>query len=132
MGGFSPVKRPHFNDYHHGDTERSEAALLTVWPRLADFHENLVLIGGLVPRYLCRPLEEQWQPHTLDVDFAIALSAGGSMYEPLSHRLISENFAQKAGRFEKAMPGGKLYVDFLTERPSREAPNAAQVDDVAV
>jgi hypothetical protein len=125
------MKYAHFHDYHHDDTARSESALLSIWPRLADFHEDLVLVGGLVPRYLCRVLEEEWQPRTIDVDFAIGLAAGGSMYEPLSNRLTSEGFVQKGARFEKALPSATLYVDFLTERPSSGAPHSAQVDDIA-
>ncbi len=126
------MKRPHFHAYHRDDTARSEAALLTVWPRLADFHDDLVLIGGLVPRYLCRPLDDALEARTLDVDFAIALAAGGAIYEPLSQRLVSEDFVRKEGRFEKTIPGGTLYVDFLTERPSPSAPNSAQVDNVTM
>ena len=77
-------------------------------------------------------VDDEFEARTLDVDFAIALAAGGTIYEPLSQRLVSEDFVQKGGRFEKAIPGGTLYVDFLTERPSPSAPNAAQVDDLAM
>jgi len=125
------MKYARFRDYHQDDTARSESALLSVWPRLADFHEDLVLVGGLVPRYLCRPLGDEWQPRTIDVDFAIGLAAGGSMYEPLSKRLIGEGFVRQGARFEKILPNVTLYVDFLTERPSSEAPHSAQVDDIA-
>lgn len=66
------MKLPRFHDYNRDDTARSEAALLSIWPRLADFHQDLVLVGGLVPRYICYPLEDdEWQPITLDVDLAI-------------------------------------------------------------
>lgn len=54
------------------------------------------------------------------------------MYDPLSHRLISEDFKLKGGRFEKVIGSKTLYLDFLTERPSGTAPTAAQVDDVTV
>lgn len=129
------MKRPHLHDYAREETARSEAALLTVWPRLADLHADLVLVGGLVPRHLCREQGEgDWQPHTLDVDLAIALGAGGGgMYEPLSDRLDGAGFTRKAGRFEKTMPGGgTLHLDLLTERVSEAAPTAAVVDDVGV
>jgi hypothetical protein len=53
------------------------------------------------------------------------------MYEPLSKRLIGEGFVRQGARFEKILPNVTLYVDFLTERPSSEAPHAAQVDDIA-
>jgi hypothetical protein len=125
------VKHARYQDYHPDDTTRSESALLSVWPRLADFHDDLVLVGGLVPRYICRPRrDEDWQPHTIDVDLGIALAAGGTMYAPLSHRLTSEGFKQKAGRFEKVTKSTTLYLDFLTERSSESAPTSVQVDDV--
>jgi hypothetical protein len=127
-----PMKRSHFHAYRREDTARSEAALLSVWPRLADFHEDLVLIGGLVPRYLCPPVNEGFEARTLDVDFAMALAAGGTIYEPLSQRLLSEGFVSNGGRFEKAFAGGTLYLDFLTERLSASAPGAALVDDVTM
>lgn len=129
------MKKPHLHDYHREETARSEAALLTVWPRLADLHGDLVLVGGLVPRYLCRePGEGDWQPNTLDVDLAIALGAGGGgMYEPLSQRLDGAGFVRKAGWFEKALPGsGTLHLDLLTERVSEAAPTTAVVDDIGV
>ena len=71
----SSMKHSSFDKYRREDTERGEAAMLTIWPKLADFHEDPVLVGGLVPRYLCRQdlAEGDWQPRTLDVDLAIAL-----------------------------------------------------------
>ncbi len=128
------MKLPRHRDYRSGDTDRSEAALLTVWPRLADFHEHLVLVGGLVPRYLCRRGlgEGEWQPRTLDVDLAIALAADGGMYAGLSERLESEGFVYARGRFSKQVGGFPLHVDLLTERPWPQAPSSAQVGDVAV
>jgi hypothetical protein len=131
MGGLSQMKYTGYGDYHPDDTARSESALLTIWPRLADFHDDLVLIGGLVPRYICRPrTEDALQPHSLDVDFGIALAAGGTTYAPLSQRLTNEGFEWKRSRFEKEMKGGTLYVDFLTERLSETSPTSVQVDDI--
>ena len=45
--------------------------------RLADFHEDLALVGGLNPRHLCRPSTSYRTPSTLIVDFAIPLAARG-------------------------------------------------------
>ena len=125
------MKHPNHASYGPNDTTRSEAALLTVWARLADFHEDLVLVGGLVPRYLCRPSTSGFAPNTLDVDFAIALAAGGGMYEPLPDRLRHEGFAVEQGRFRKEVAGASLFIGFLTERPTPEAPATAVVDDFA-
>ncbi len=128
------MKHSSFHEYQREDTERSEAALLTIWPKLADFHEDLVLVGGLVPRYLCRRdlAEGDWQPRTLDVDLAIALAADGGMYEGLSTRLISEGFRYENGRFTRDRGGVVLHVDLLTERLSADAPNSAEVTDLTV
>ena len=49
------MKKEHYEDYSAEETARSESALLTVWAVLHDFTEDLVLVGGLVPRYICRP-----------------------------------------------------------------------------
>lgn len=120
-----------YHEYDREDTARTESALLSVWPRLADFHADLVLVGGLVPRYICRSREEDtWQPHTLDVDLGIALAAGETTYAPLSHHLTSEGFAPKGGRFQKITKGATLYVDFLTPRSSETASTSVQVDDI--
>ena len=128
------MKYSSFDKYRREDTERSEAALLTIWPKLADFHEDLVLVGGLVPRYLCRQnlAEGDWQPRTLDVDLAIALAADGGMYEGLSTRLQSEDFEYVNQRFTKHMDGVDLHLDLLTERPSEQAPGSAAVSDLIV
>ncbi len=124
------MKRGAFHEYRREDTLLAESALLTVWPKLADFHEDIVLIGGLVPRYLCKPRREDLEPRTLDVDLGIALAAGGGLYEPLSRRLESDGFELKNGRFEKAVGTGTLFIDFLTERPTADSPKSVVVDDV--
>jgi hypothetical protein len=54
MGRLLPMKLPHHQDYEGRDTDLCERALLTIWPHLGDFQPNLSLVGGLVPRYLCR------------------------------------------------------------------------------
>ena len=51
--------------YTAEDTVRAEAALLTVWAVLQDFREDLVLVGGLVPRYICLPSDRDLPPVTI-------------------------------------------------------------------
>ena len=48
------MKMEHYSDYLARDTERSESALLTVWAVLQDLTDDLVLVGGLVPKYICK------------------------------------------------------------------------------
>jgi hypothetical protein len=126
------MKLARYRGYQNDGTELSEAALLTIWSKLTDFHEHLALVGGLVPRYLCSPQRSGWKPHTLDVDLAIALAADGGMYEPLSYRLMSEGFEQKSGRFQKQCGVLTMYLDFLTERPSPTSATTLCVDDIPV
>jgi hypothetical protein len=66
------------SDYRSEITRLSESALLSLWAKLGDLQEDIVLVGGLVPRYICRPSADGLEPNTLDVDFGIALAAGGS------------------------------------------------------
>jgi hypothetical protein len=126
------VKFPRASNYLPENTRLSESALLTLWAKLGDFQDELVLVGGLVPRYICRPSDDGLEPNTLDVDFGIALAAGGSMYSPLSERLANEGFRSEKGRFLKKTSRGNFFVDFLTERPTLESKVTAMVDDIGV
>jgi hypothetical protein len=67
-----------YSDYDPRHTGLAESAFLTVWAGLGRWREDLVLIGGLVPKYLCGDLTAQLnlpRPATLDVDLGIALAA---------------------------------------------------------
>ena len=39
------MKHEHYQAYKAEDTEHAESALLTVWDVLADFRDDLVLVG---------------------------------------------------------------------------------------
>jgi len=126
------MKLPHYQDYRAEDTERCEQALLTVWARLRDFAGDLVLIGGLVPRYICLNRPGEYPARTIDVDIGIALCAGAGLYDTISTRLMNEDFERKAGtaRFEKLFGNVTLHIDFLTEKQSEDDPDARMVDDI--
>ncbi len=47
------TKHPHHHAYPEGSTDLAVSALLTVWSSLADYHDDIVLVGGLVPKFLC-------------------------------------------------------------------------------
>jgi hypothetical protein len=124
-----PMKYPHHQSYTAEQTDLCERALLTVWPKLADHHHQLALIGGLAPRYLCVKNGDPFDVRTLDVDLALSLAADEGNYEPLSWRLRSEGFKVEKSRYVKEVNGVKLYIDFLTEA----APPGGQVitiDDI--
>src|SRR5260370_13120516 len=118
------------SDYRSENTRLSESALLSLWAKVGDFKDDIVLVGGLVPGYICRPSVDGLEPNTLDVDFGIALAAGGNMYSPLSERLANEGFLRENGRFVKKTPKGNFFVDFLTERPTSNSTTTASVDDI--
>lgn len=115
-----------YRDYDPRRIELAEAALLTIWGCLDELHEHLVLVGGLVPKYLCGEVQgsaELPRPATMDVDIGIAVSAdqgyGGTLY----HKLIGQGFIWSddadTNRFVKTINGIEVYVDFITEDPSR-------------
>ena len=120
------------SDYRSYEARLSESALLSLWAKLGDFQDDIVLVGGLVPRYICRPSADGLEANTLDVDFGIALAAGGSMYSPLSERLASEGFLMENGRFVKKTSRGNFFVDFLTERPTANSKITVIVDNIGV
>ena len=68
-------KPPHHHAYPKGSTDLAVAALLTVWSSLGDYHSDIVLVGGLVPKFLCDHPPEALPAVTMDVDLGIALGA---------------------------------------------------------
>lgn len=113
--------------YTSGTTRLAEQGLLEVWRHLGPFHNHLVLVGGLVPRYLVgTPAHTRQKPHcgSMDVDLGVSLAvANVKTYATIRERLIgSMGFvpgANTAGRqqrhsFVKTIAPGELIVDFLT------------------
>ena len=128
------MKHSQHSGYRSDAPEISERALLTIWPSLADLHDELVLVGGLVPRYICTPGDAVLPAVTMDVDLGIALGASTGQYEPLSARLRDIGFNQnrQTGRFEKTTANEiKVWLDFLTEARAGRT-GSFMVDDVVV
>lgn len=124
-----------YSDYDPRATSQTVPAFLTVWPGLGNYHDELVLLGGMVPLYLCKhPTGERAlpRPATLDVDFGISLGASAGQYGTLSTDLRAQGFrlsAQHSGRFEREVGGFTVYVDFLVE--DGDQPRGTRlVDDV--
>jgi len=126
------VKREHYDAYTAADTLRSESALLTAWAALRELQEDLVLIGGLAPRYLCRPARNDLQPVTMDVDIGVALGLSSGLYDTITKRLGDCGFAFGGGRFVKRVNQAELYLDFFTDKPAEDAPDSVMVDDMPV
>jgi hypothetical protein len=124
-----------YREYDRRGIALAESAFITVWASLGSFHEDLVLVGGLVPKYLCGDKTRTANlplPATLDVDIGIALAASAGQYGSISMDLAGQGFRmseQYIGRFEKNVEGFSIYIDFLVERPGASE-GAVAVDDI--
>ena len=129
-----------YETYREYDPRRvglAESALLSVWAGLSSYQNDLVLIGGLVPKYLCGDLSTTRslpRPVTLDADIGIALGASAGSYGSLSWDLQAQGFrraAQTGGgsRYVKSIEGFTIPVDFLPEQPGVAA-GTVIVDDI--
>ena len=81
------MKYETFSEYDTCHTALAESAFLTLWSTLCSWHADLVLVGGLVPKYLCGDLTQHRilpRPATLDVDLGIALATDSGQYGNLS------------------------------------------------
>lgn len=129
------MKYDTYGEYDPRAVSQTQPALLTVWSGLGSYHEDLVLIGGLVPHYICQHPSSSAalpRPATLDVDFGVALGASAGQYGSLSSDLRAQGFKPSekyTGRFEKDVDGFTLYIDFLVE-DGAHARGTRMVDDV--
>lgn len=124
-----------YSEYDPHRTALAESAFLTVWAGLGSWHNNLVLVGGLVPKYLCGEMTQARtlpRPATLDVDFGISLVASAEQYGSLYWGLRGQGFQNSSahpGRMEKTIDDITIPVDFLVEHPPRTS-GSAQVDEI--
>jgi hypothetical protein len=129
------MKYDTFSEYDIRAVAQTLPAFLTVWSGLGSYHDDLVLLGGLVPQFICRhPLGSASlpRPGTLDVDLGVALGASSGQYGSLSSDLRAQGFklsTQHQGRFEKVVEGFTLYIDFLVEDGAQPR-GTRMVDDV--
>ncbi|TSA37359.1 MAG: hypothetical protein D4R65_00970 [Verrucomicrobiaceae bacterium] len=129
------MKYETYSEYDPRHTGLAESAFLTVWAGLGRWWEDLVLIGGLVPKYLCGDLAVQRnlpRPATLDVDLGIALAADASQYSNLLWDLAAQGFSPNKitpSRYEKVINDFTVPLDFLVERAPATT-GTAQVADI--
>jgi hypothetical protein len=94
-----------------------------------------VLVGGLVPKYLCGDHTKQRtlpRPATLDVDLGIALAADSGQYGSLFWELSGQGFkpsVKHPARLEKTIGDFPVYVDFLVEHSPRMS-GSVQVEEI--
>jgi hypothetical protein len=130
------MKYETYREYNPNGVATAESAFLTVWAGLGSWHSDLVLVGGLVPKYLCGDLSAPRtlpRPVTLDADLGIALGATLGQYGSLKMDLQAHGFSWSKDefggpRFVKTIGDFTSPVDFLTERPPATQ-GAAMVDD---
>jgi hypothetical protein len=118
--------------YNPAGTELAERVLLEVWSRLGEFRQYLVLVGGLVPRYLVKqppmgtPGVIPAHKGTLDVDLAISLAvADVNAYEKI-HATLVDTLGFTPGQnpqgrdqrhsFKKRVGHADVILDFLTTK----------------
>jgi hypothetical protein len=129
------MKYDTYSQYHPDHTALAESAFLTVWAGLSQWHDSLVLIGGMVPKYLCGDISASRKlprPATLDVDLGIALAADSGQYGNLFWELAGQGFnpnPNHPSRFEKIIGNFTVPVDFLVEKPPFTT-GSAQVEDI--
>ncbi len=112
------MKFERYDKYLAADTSVPPRALLTTWEALADFHDDLVLVGGLAVRYLTKPpIAGQPGPVTLDVDFAVGIAVDSGLGPTIKQALHEQGFRwdAKERRFTREFPGLRLHVDLLTD-----------------
>ena len=102
-----------FGAYPQRSLLSAEAALLTVWPSLSRYHDDLVLVGGLAIYYLTRR-DVQGLPGaiTLDVDLGISLAASGGQYGTIKSDLEGLGFVS----WDQGV--SRLFMTFPNERGS--------------
>jgi len=117
------VKYETYSEYNPVGVATAESAFLTVWAGLGSWHSDLVLVGGLVPKYLCGDLSVPRtlpRPVTLDADLGIAIGASLGQYGSLQMDLQAQGFRLSKDefggpRFVKQVGDFTVPVDFLTE-----------------
>ncbi len=120
-----------FGAYPQRSLLSAEAALLTVWPSLSRYHDDLVLVGGLAIHYLTRR-DIQGLPGavTLDVDLGISLAASGGHYGTIKSDLEGLGFVSEGQRLVRRSGDLALYIDFLTEDADPRVLGSRVVDEV--
>ena len=91
------TERDHHDCYSRPATLRCERALVTLIGDIGPWSERIVLVGGLVPRYLIGSLPLGAAPHvgSTDVDLVIELAVeeAAETYETLQTNLKKSGFA---------------------------------------
>jgi hypothetical protein len=127
------MKFASYAEYDPKGIALSIPALLTIWAGIQRFSEELVLVGGLVPHFICRHPESSTQlPRPATLDIGIALGASSGQYGSLGVDLQAQGFRPSKkfeSRFERVVGPYTIYLDFLVER-APGTKGVVVVDDV--
>jgi hypothetical protein len=125
-----PDVNTRITDYNHTITQMVEKGLLDIWGRLGEYLDFLVVIGGLVPRYITAPdgtSDYNMTTHcgTMDIDFGISLAVSDDeKYKEISEILMENGYhnrlnargRQQRHSFVKGDGTDALIIDFLTPK----------------
>ena len=123
-----PDTNTSFRDYNRSFTQRVESALLDVWALLGEYRDDLVLVGGLAPRYITAPqntLDYSLTRHcgTMDIDFGVSVAVSNrARYKEIIDILKGAGFENavndrgnlKHHSFVKKSGEKEIVIDFLT------------------
>lgn len=125
-----PDTNTHITDYSQTITQRVEKGLLDIWGRLGEYRDFLVVIGGLVPRYITTPegsSDYNATTHcgTMDIDFGISLAVSNDeKYKDICEILLENGYRNRLNdrghlqrhSFVKGKGTDALIIDFLTPK----------------
>lgn len=117
-------------DYNRTITQKVEMGLLDIWGRLGEYRDFLVVIGGLVPRYITAPdgtsdYDATTHCGTMDIDFGISLAVSDDeKYKDICEILLENGYRNRLndrGRmqrhsFIKGEGADAIIIDFLTPK----------------
>ena len=117
-------------NYSRTITQMVEKGLLDIWGRLGEYRDFLVVIGGLVPRYITAPegssdYDATTHCGTMDIDFGISLAVSDDeKYKDICEILLENGYRNRLndrGRlqrhsFVKGEGTDALIIDFLTPK----------------
>lgn len=128
------MSTPYATDYTPEQLARTRQTLLQVLVALGDFHDDVVLVGGLVPSLLVDQAEaaarDDAHVGSVDVDLGIRLAVvDEDRYDELAERLRSRGFAPDTNergnptkqRWRYARTEGSVVIDFLVDETETDA-----------
>ncbi|MDD2490440.1 MAG: hypothetical protein PHY26_04240 [Bacilli bacterium] len=114
-----PDSNTNISNYTEIFTKRVETALIDLWGRLGNYRQYLVLVGGLVPRYITAPEATSKHCGTMDIDLGISMAVENIEVYRHIREILSDlgyrNALNARGNIKKhSFVKGEIAIDFLT------------------